>query len=787
MSMPLPDDFIHFLPVPRTSLVGREEDAHRISSLLLSGNVPLVTVTGPGGAGKTRLALKVAEDLAVSFRDGVWFVDLSAVQHHSLVLPTIAQAVGMRETDGNLAEHRLGVRLRDAEMLLLLDNFEQVRDAAPQIADLLRASPGLKLLVTSRVILHLSSEYIVPISGLSLPHNAEPVTSLERNDAVRLFVARAQASDPAFTLTEQNAASVAGICLQVDGLPLAIELAAARIRTLSPHALHARLSRRLAVLSSRHQDLPARHRTIRDAVDWSVQLLERDERTMFGRLAIFAGEFSLEAAHAIADIAGDRGYDDISGDQSASSASDIDMLDMLGSLVDQSLLQRVSIDGKDLRFRMLQTVREVALEQLDAAGEREHVGRNHALYFLGVAEEAAPHLTGPQQVECLKELEAALPDLRAAMVWFGEHGETELRLRLAVGLWRLGYTRGYLSEAREWLRSALEANRELSRHRVLALNAMGLLASSQGDTDIAIACHDEALESSRVAGDELSIAVALNGLGDAAAMEGDTFLAQARYEAALDLFRKVGSERGIAGAFTNLGNLAWDSRDLERAIDCQEQAMTHYRVAGDLRGMAWSASNLGTLAILKGQYTKGTDFLRDAIEKYTALADPYGVALTLEGFAVIAQARRQPELEAKLLAAASAIRERIGIPVNASERSRMDGAIDRIKGELGVSFDALWGAGRAMSDGDAIRLALASESEHPITPATTSGGTFGLTRREIEIVRLIAVGKSNKEISDELSISFRTVSTHVSNVLAKLEMANRSALASFAHREGLVY
>ena len=784
-------DSSHHLPVPRTSLVGREEDARRVSSLLLSGDVPLVTVVGPGGAGKTRLALKVADDLGSSFRDGVWFVDLSAVQDHSLVAPTIAQALGIREVGDDPAEHRLSSRLRDAEMLLLLDNFEQVRDAASQIADLLGASPGLKVLVTSRVVLHLSGEYIYPISGLGLPEDAgtRSLSDLERNDAVRLFVARARANDTAFRLSEHNAEAVVGICQQLDGLPLAIELAAARIRTLSPQALHARLSRRLAVLRSRHQDLPPRHRTIRNAVDWSIQLLEQDERAMFDRLAVFAGEFSLEAAHSIA--AGNSGASgDAAGEENGlAPLSDVDMLDVMSSLVDQSLVQRVTTDGEESWFRMLRTVREVAMEQLEAAGERDQMSWRHARYFLAMAEEAAPHLTGPEQVKWLNDLEHMLPDLRAAMTWFAERGEAELQMRLAVALWRFGYTRGYLREAGEWLRSALGAYPKRAPLRVLALNAKGLLLSSQGDTEIATACHEEALELSVFTGDELGMAVALNGLGDVAALQGDQPLAQERYEAALELFRKLGSVRGIAGAYTNLGNLMWDVENLERAVEFHEQAMAHYEVVGDLRGMAWSLSNLGTLAVQRGQYASGADYLRDAIEKYVALADPFGFALALEGFAEVAQARKQPDLEGQLRAAASAIRERIGTPFNAIERIQFEGAIQRIRRELGVSFDSLWAMGRAMSEDDAIRLALESESEGPGTHAgrrpVATGARYGLTRREIEIVRLIALGKSNKEISDILSISFRTVSTHVSNILAKLEVTNRSALASFALREGL--
>ncbi|HEV2128242.1 MAG TPA: LuxR C-terminal-related transcriptional regulator [Thermomicrobiales bacterium] len=781
MSMLQPDDGANHLPVPRTSLVGREEDAERVEDLLLSPDVSLVTIVGPGGAGKTRLALKVAEDLENAFRDGVWFAPLSTISDPKLVSPTIAQAIGMRERSGDSVEEQLRLHLRDAEMLIVLDNFEQVRESAVQIARLLQACRGLKILVTSRVILRLSAEHVYPISGLRLPgaEEAHDVAGIVHNEAVRLFVARAQSSDPAFRLDTHNAEAVVGICRQLDGLPLGIELAAARVRTLSPQALHARLSRRLTVLGSRFQDVPDRHRTIGTAVDWSVQLLTPAEQVIFHRLSVFSGSFSLAAAEVVAGV------------ELGTGTSDLDVLDALGSLVDQSLLRHVSESGdEESRFRMLRVVREVALENLEASGELEDARRRHAEYFLALAEEAAPHLTGPEQVRWLNELERSLADLRAAMTWFGQAGEHALRLRLVAALWRFGYTRGHLTEAREWLRTALLASPEKTQTRAVALNGKGLLASSQGHSAVATACHEEALELSREAGDEYAIAVALNGLGDAAAVDGDRTLARERYEGALQLFRKVGHERGVAGAHTNLGNLAWDAREYEEAVAHHQQAAVHYEAAGDLRGTAWSASNLGTLAVQQGQYGAATRYLRDAMGKYTELGDPVGVMETLEGFAGIALARKQASLATTLYAVAQVIRERIGIPIAAADRERHKALVERMRGELGASFDMTWAAGRAMSGEEAMRLALATDSgAEPSSPqrgAATTADSFRLTRREIEILQLIAVGKTNKEISDELSISYRTVSTHVSNVLGKLDLANRSALASFAHREGLV-
>jgi len=762
------------LPVPRTSMVGREQEASEIADLLLKPYVSLVTVTGPGGAGKTRLALKVAAELADHFRDGVCFVPCGPVHEPELVVPTIGQSLGLRDDTSVPLVQRLHSRLRDCETLLVLDNMEQLVEAGPVLVDLLRACPRVKLLVTSRAVLRLSIEFVYPISGLRVPQGAarHSVDELARVDAVRLFVERARLIDSEFELTPSNAAVVADICAQLDGLPLAIELAAARTRVLSPMALQARLSQRLTLLTGGHRDQPHRHRTIRDAIEWSVQLLSRSDQAVFRRLAAFSGDFTLGAAEVVA------------------SGGDVEVFESLGSLVDQSLLERLpAVDGEP-RFGMLQTIHDYARELLDSSPERERVEGAHAQHFLNLAESAAVHLTGAEQAMWLNELDLALDDLRSAMQWLSRHGEVEKQIRLATALWRFGYTRGHFSEARSWLRSALDAYGEPTSLRVAALNAEGLLASLQGDTDVAVPRHEEALALSRSIGDAHGEATALNGLGDAAAYQGDHEVAMARYEASLKLFRRHGEQRGVGGALTNLGNLYWDMGELEHAVTIHQEALVNYQAVDDRRGLAWSATNLGMLAVELGDVSAGAGHLKDAIALYRELGDPSGIIVALEGFSEIAESRERRDIEALLLSAAQAMRERIGTPSAVGERERHELVIRDLRRELGDGFDATWNRGASLSVDEAVELALAlvdeSQVNVPRAIPAVSTAHHGLSRRELEVVRLVAAGKTNNEISDLLCISPRTVTTHISNVFNKLDITNRSALAAFAHREGIV-
>lgn len=787
MSMPASSDAAH-LPAPRTMLVGRQREIDEVSTLLVRPDVALVTIVGPGGAGKTRLAMAVASELASSFRDGAWWVTLSTVDDPKLVIPTLAQELGVLDTGDVPIEQRLHDRLRDAEMLIVLDNLEHLRAAGEDLVALLSACGGVTLLITTRTVLRLSVEHIYTIAGLPLPPS-KPTPApeqLEQNDAVRLFLTRAQAANPMFRLDDQNAVSVLDICRQLEGLPLALELAAARTRILSPQALQADLSKRLALLSGGPADHPRRHHTIRDTVDWSLQLVAPDELVMFRRLAVFAGPFTAPMAAAVA------ASDLDTPEPPPASAIDnalLAMYETLTSLIDQSLLHRVSTSPDEPRFRLLRTIREVAHEQLEASGEAEAIARRHARVLLALAEEAAPHLTNGEQVEWLATLERSLDDLRAGIAWCREHDAPELELRFAVALWRFGYTRGHLSEARGWLREALARNPAPTPLRVEALNAAGLLASTQGDSGRAIDLHTEAREISRSLDDRRGIAVALNGLGDAAAAQGDRATAREMYEAALALFRELGERRGIAVALTNLGNRAWDEMHLDTAVTLHAQARTIFQEIDERRGLAWSAKNLGTLAAQQGRLDDARALLREALTRYEALGDRSGVVDALEGFAEIAHAESRPEIEGILFSVAQGIREEIGEPVPASMRERHDAGLDRVRQALGRRFDRIWAEGQVTSPEDAITAALTMDSNLPVPlrqPEPGGRPAHTLSPREVEVVRLIAEGHSSKEIAEALYISVRTVGTHITNIFGKLDVSSRSALTAYAHRTGIV-
>ncbi len=771
MVLPLTQRQTRPLPKPATSLIGRDREVADVVGLLRDRSASLVTITGPGGVGKSRLALKVANELANSFRDGVWFVHLAPVPEPGLVLPTVAETLGLRETGSEQLAEQLAERLADADMLIILDNFEQVVDAAFDLSRLMTSCSGVRLLVTSRSLLRVSAESVYQLAPLDVPEPRERVAASDVADsaAVQLFVERARASNWNFALDDTNAAVVSEICRRLDGLPLAIELAAARTKMLSVKALQARLSHRLSVLKGGPVDQPVRQQTMQAAVQWSVELLQPYEQVVLRRLGVFEGAISLDAAEWV-----------------VGEGNDVDVLDAMSSLVDQSLLVAVPAWHDEPYFRMLQTIREYAAHLLDETGEAESVSRRHADFFLAFAEEAAPHLTGSDQVHWLSEFEAKRNDLRTAFEWYVGHNKPVHALRLAVASWRFGYTRGYITEARERLQRSLALNLEPSPLRVMGLNAEGLLACMQGEAALADELHREALELSEALGDRLGMAVAHNGLGDAAAYDARRDEARDHFRTALDMFRSLDQRRGIAGALTNLGNLYWDERELATSVLLHEEALEHYRAIDDLRGIGWSNMNLGSLAVDMGDLPLGVRHLRDAMSIYRKLQDRSGIFATLEGLAEVAEIREFDELAVMLYAAAKVIRDEIGAPVPTSERERYDEVLDRLRQKLGDAYARVWSDGELMSLDDAVAQAIDVGVGQGRTPARPLARPSGLTRREIEVLELVARGKTNNDIADRLSISVRTVSTHVSNILGKLDLPNRSAMAAFAHREGLV-
>jgi predicted ATPase/class 3 adenylate cyclase len=534
------------LPVQPTPLVGRVREVGAVCALMHRDEVRLVTLTGPGGIGKTRLGLQVAAELSESFADGVFFVDLAPLRNPSLVLSTIAQIIGIQEAAGQPLLERLADVLQQKQLLLLLDNFEQVMSAAMQVADLLSACPSLKVLVTSRERLHVRAEHEFAVPPLALldPNRLPELATLAQSEAVALFLERAQATKSDFQLNPTNARAIAEICARLDGLPLAIELAAARIKLLSPQALLARLDQRLTVLTSGARDVPARHQTLRHTIAWSYDLLSAQEQRLFRRLAVFVGGCTPEAVESVSTAVDD---------------TNADLLDSMASLLDKSLLQRVEQDGDEPRFAMLETIREYGLEMLASAGEEQATRMAHAAYYLALAERAEPELSGPQQLIWFERLEREHDNLRAALSWLLEQGaheqSKEHALRLGGALSRFWEIRGYVSEGWRWLERVLEISRgERSAVRAKALIGAGALASLQDDFGQAEALCEEGMALCRELGDRRGSATALSSLGYAALMRSNYAAAHAQLEEALTLFREVGDTANSVYALHRLAS-----------------------------------------------------------------------------------------------------------------------------------------------------------------------------------------------------------------------------------------
>jgi predicted ATPase len=579
------------LPAQLTPLVGRKQELEEVCALLRSEQTRLVTLSGPGGVGKTRLGIRVAEELAGEFADGVCFVPLTPVRKADLVLSSIARTLGLRELGEEPLSERLGEHLKDREMLLFVDNFEQVVDAGPQVADLLALCPHLKVLVTSREVLHLSCERVFPVPPLGLPDPKRLVEDSQifsEYEAIAFFVERAQAFKPDFRLTEENAPVVAEICVRLDGLPLGIQLAAARLKLISPRAILERLRRRLRLLKGGPQDAPARQKTLRDAIGWSYELLG-EERLLFGRLSVFAGGCTLEAAEAVCDPREELTEE---------------VLDLLGSLMDKSLLNRAESEDGEGRFWMLETVKEYALERLEAAGEEREARHGHAVYYLALAKEARPELTGPRQTEWYNRLEAEHDNLQAALSWSLERGDAQAALQMNAELWWFWYKRGYLSEGRRWLEEALGKSASPAPARAEALNGAGVLARNQSDYDQAQAWLEESLALWRELGDKRGAADVLINLGTVALDKGDYPQAAAFFDDSMPLRRELGDSWGLALALNNLGVTARAQNNLTEAVALYEECLELFRTLGDKASTAMALNNLGEVAEDQDEYER---------------------------------------------------------------------------------------------------------------------------------------------------------------------------------------
>ena len=773
------------LPAPLTALVGRDRETAEVAALLRREGVRLVTLTGSGGVGKTRLALRVAEEVADDFADGVAFVSLAPIRDAGFVASAIAQAMGVGETnDGSILE-RLRKSVRGRHALLVLDNFEHLLAAAPLVTDLLASCPPLKVLVTSRARLRVSGEHAFPVPPLMLPAAtgggsiADPADA----DAVRLFVARAQEANPAFALTKGNAAAVVQICRRLDGLPLAIELAAAWITVLSPAAMLARLERRLPLLTGGPRDAPERLRTMGDAIAWSHDLLTAEEQALFRRLAIFVGGCTLEAAEAVA--AG--GNDPLPG---TGPGPRIDVLRGVASLVDKSLLRREVGAGGGPRFAMLETIREYGLERLAATREQEEVCRRHAGWYLAFAEASwEPLYLGPTDLERLGAVEVEHDNLRAALACFEQTGEAEAMLRLAAALSPFWYLRSHRAEGGRWLERALRLAGEepISPDlRARALYGVGLLAEGRPE---AVAPLEESARLWRAVGDDWGVAAALMSLALEANRRADLAQAEAYAAEALELFVALGNETWAALAHYELGRLAYAQGDLAAATTYLEPALTLDRRLGDPFGIGYALNCLGLVAIDQGDLGRAATIFREALAAWEATGTVEGVAYCLAGVATLAAARGQAAAAVHLFGAAAGAAGAVGHASGGPEQDRYDRSLRDLRRVLGPqAFDAAWTAGQALPIEGARGEAAAVLSAEPRLERAgeQNQAETGLTPREREVLRLVAAGRTDRQIAEALFLSPRTVHSHLASILAKLGAGTRTEAAAAAQAAGLL-
>jgi predicted ATPase/DNA-binding CsgD family transcriptional regulator len=763
-----------------------------------------ITLTGAGGVGKTRLALAVAEDLLDAFEDGACFVDLAPIVDPSLVLPVIARALEIAETAHKPLLATLTDHLRDRSQLLILDNFEQILAAAPLLAQLLAACPALKILATSRAALHLAAEHEYPVPPLALPDpkRLPDLDALSRYDAVTLFVQRAQAVRPDFQVTSTNAAAIAELCARLDGLPLSIELAAARVKLLTPQALLARLGSRLSLLTGGAQDLPARQQTLRSTIAWSHDLLEPDEQTLFARLAVFAGGFTLDVGFWVSGF-GEEGVRTSANTQNPTSKT----LDLVAALVDKSLVRPIEGPDDEPRFAMLETIREYALERLEASGDAETWRRRHAEHFLAFAEQAAPELTGRRQSDWLERLEREHDNLRAALTWALDRDEDGLGLRLAAALGQFWAVRGHLAEGQGWLERALVRWSEApARARAEALSAAGNLAYIRSDFEGAATLLEESLRLRRALEDHLGVAMSLHNLGRVAHYQRDFERAAALYDESLTIRRTLGDRRGLAWSLNSTGVLARDGCDDERARALYEESLALFRALGDSWGVGLLLNNLARVERDQEQWERAADLCAESLAIFRALGDRHGVAWVLSNLVVVAQRRGAWGWAARLHGAAEAQREAVGfsaLSLSPSERDRYAAAVSATRVQLGddhfntaavagrtmppeqVAGDALLVFGPATDAGRANAALAGSAQSQPVAPAAPGHRSGHLTRREREVATLVARGLTDRQIAETLVIAEGTVGVHLANIFGKLELHTRAQLAVWATEHGL--
>jgi predicted ATPase/class 3 adenylate cyclase len=712
----LPDDFppLHTLdltpnnlPISLTSFLGREREIAEVTALLEQHR--LVTLTGPGGTGKTRLSLEVAAGMTDAFPGGVFWVPLAPLTEVELVAPTIAHALGLADGGGRMPEERILDQIGEKQLLLVLDNFEQLVPAAPLVSQLLTRAPKLRVLVTSRETLHLYGEHEYPVPPLGVPplsgpsgHASVDARSLSQYEAVRLFIERAMAVRPDFAVTNENAPAVAELCARLDGLPLAIELAAARVRILTPEAILRRLGDRLDLLTGGGPDRPERQQTLRGAIAWSYDLLDAMDRRLFAALSVFVGGTTLEAAE---EVCGPM----LSGD----------VLDGLESLVEKSLLRQRTA-GDEPRFSFLLTIREFATERARELEIFDQARLRHAEYFARLASEAAALIMGSEKRGWLDRLELEHDNMRAAISCAVEHGNARLALNLVADLWRFWQMRGYLEEGIDRIREALAlpAGEELREARLRAIEAAGGVAYWQGDLVAAEHYYQEVLDEQRAAGDEQRVADALYNLSFDFALPGtdgrmsDPAHSRELVGEALEIYRRVGDRAGVARALWALSNSAWTVGDVEFGLPYALESLETFRELGDRFMVAWSLYTLGMMRLLARELDDAGPVMREALGIFSEAQDVSGYVLVLDGLAAEAFLRGDRERSARLAAAVNVLQESSGTGLTPANRQLIGFRHEQLTED--PSLAEAWREGERMTPAEAVAYALEATNPQPL-------------------------------------------------------------------------
>lgn len=805
------------LPAHLPTLVGREESITLVRRHLLETESGLLTLTGAGGSGKTRLALAVAASLLDEFPDGAWLVELAPLNDPALVPAAIMASMGIREQPGRTTQQSLLDGLRTASALLVLDNCEHLVDAcANLVAALLSACPRVRILATGREALRIAAErtWRVPTLPVPDPHQAGALDALSKYPSVRLFVERAQAVQPAFALTVRNCATVAAICARLDGLPLGIELAAARTRVLSVEQILDRLQDAFGLLVGGSRSAPRRQQTLRATLEWSVRLLAPTEQRLFERTAVFAGGFDLNAAEAIC---------------TAEHLSRADVVEALTGLVDRSMVL-AEIQDDATRYRLLEPVRQYAHEMLEAGGKWECVRRRHAEYFVALAEQAEQKIEGAEQKQWMLRLECELGNVRAVIGRCLDAGEAETALRIASALWLFWRQRGYRAEGERWLEEGLARGDDVSTAvRAKALRQIAELANAQSDFQRAAARFKEALILMRELGDDAGTAGtllhygrvltrtatttaqleegagmlreslqlyqrpdqfwgagwALQYIGNTAFEQGDLDAAQMAFEEGVRVLEAGGGHHLRSHLIYQLGRVAVEQGKLDTAGRLLDESLAEARATACDEGSADALLQLACVARWRGELPVATSQAVDSLRLNHKLGLRHQAADCLENLSGIALEQSQPERAIRQFASADALREAVGVPVRVLARPRLHKELSRARATVGPARSVeAWASGRAMTFDQAVAYATQMDEAPPASTAPAHAREI-LSRREREVATLIAVGSTNREIAEQLIISERTADGHVANILAKLGLKTRSQVAVWAVAQGL--